>query len=139
MAPAAIRAPPMRLWFGRCGRRPAPHRASGSSGVTASNHSPATHIPGAKRWPIRPLLRGKEAGVPVTSTTVIGRPGGDVSAGCQWLIAAAEMAGVAPCDWFASPGGDALEWARSPITVQTLNMDPEAVRAGRELSIAALR
>ena len=77
--------------------------------------------------------------MPVSSNTVIGRPGGDVSAGCQWLIAAAEMAGVAPCDWFASPGGDALEWARSPITVQTLNMDPEAVRAGRELSIAALR
>jgi hypothetical protein len=77
--------------------------------------------------------------VPVSSNTVIGRPGGDVSAGCQWLIAAAEMAGVAPRDWFASPGGDALEWARSPITVQTLNMDPEAVRAGRELSIAALR
>jgi hypothetical protein len=70
---------------------------------------------------------------------VIGRPGGDVSAGCQWLIAAAEMAGVAPCDWFPPPGADALDWARSPITVQTLNMDAEAVRAGREFSIAALR
>src|SRR5262249_58190366 len=101
--------------------------------------APATHIPGAKRWPIRPLLRGKEARVPVSSNTVIGRPGGDVSAGCQWLIAAAEMAGVAPCDWFASPGGDALEWARSPITVQTLNMGPEAVRAGRALCTSALR
>ena len=69
---------------------------------------------------------------------VIGRPDGNISAGCQWLRAAAEMAGVACSDWFPSPGASA-DWTRSPMTAQMLNMDAEAVRAGREFSIAALR
>ena len=70
---------------------------------------------------------------------VIGRPDTNLSAGCQWLQAAAEMADLACCDWFAPPGAGALDWARSPSTTQTLTMDAEAVRAGREFSSAALR
>lgn len=76
--------------------------------------------------------------MPVPSNTVIGRPDGNTSAGCQWLRAAAEMAGLTGGNWVLSPG--APGWARSPmITTQTLNMDAEAVRAGREFSMAALR
>ena len=77
--------------------------------------------------------------MPVPSNTVIGRPDANISAGCQWLRAAAEMAGLACSDRFSSPGADALGWARAPMTVQTLNMDAEAVRAGREFSLASLR
>ena len=70
---------------------------------------------------------------------VIGRPDSDTGTGCQWLRAAADMAGMASRDWFPSPGAGAPDWTRSPITTQTLNMDPEAVRAGREFCMAALR
>src|SRR5262249_11174532 len=57
---------------------------------------------------------------------------------CRALSAAAEMAGLTGGNWVLSP--DAPGWARSPmITTQTLNMDAEAVRAGREFSMAALR
>jgi hypothetical protein len=49
------------------------------------------------------------------------------------------MAGLAGRDWFLSPGADAPDWTRSPITTQTLNMDAGAVRAGREFCMAALR
>jgi histidine kinase-like protein len=77
--------------------------------------------------------------VPVPSNMVIGRPDGDISAGCQWLRAAAEMAGMACGDRFLSPGAGAPSGTRSPITTQTLNMDAEAVRAGREFCIATLR
>jgi Histidine kinase-like ATPase domain len=77
--------------------------------------------------------------VPVPSNTVIGRPDSSFSAGCQWLRAAAEMAGVACSDWFLSPGASTLDWTHSPVTIQTLNMDAEAVRAGREISTATLR
>jgi Histidine kinase-like ATPase domain len=77
--------------------------------------------------------------VPVPSNTVIGRPDSSFGAGCQWLRAAAEMAGVACGDWFPSPGAGALGWTQCPITIQTLSMDAEAVRAGREISVAALR
>jgi len=76
--------------------------------------------------------------VPVPSNTVIGQPDGDVSVGCQWLRAAAEMAGTACGNRFLSPGA-APDWTRSPITTQTLSMDAEAVRAGREFCVAALR
>ena len=77
--------------------------------------------------------------MPVPSNMVIGRPGAPISASCQWLRAAAEMAGLACAGWFPSPGDDALGWTRAPMTVQTLNMDAEAVRAGREFSISSLR
>ena len=76
--------------------------------------------------------------MPVPSNTVIGQPDGDVSVGCQWLRAAAEMAGTACGNRFLSPGA-APDWTRSPITTQTLSMDAEAVRAGREFCVAALR
>jgi anti-sigma regulatory factor (Ser/Thr protein kinase) len=49
------------------------------------------------------------------------------------------MADMACSDGFPSPGAGALGWTRSAITIQTLNMDAEAVRAGREFSSAALR
>jgi hypothetical protein len=77
--------------------------------------------------------------VPVPSNTVIGRPDGDIRAGCQWLTAAAEMAGLASGNRFLPRGAGARDWTRSPITTQTLSMDAEAVRAGREFCIAALR
>jgi hypothetical protein len=70
---------------------------------------------------------------------VSGRPDGDVSVSCQWLRAAAEMAGTACGNGFLSPGAGALDWTGSPITTHTLSMDAEAVRAGREFCIAALR
>ena len=69
---------------------------------------------------------------------MIGRSDGDISVGCQWLRAAAEMAGTACGNRFLSPGA-APDWTRSPITTQTLSMDAEAVRAGREFCVAALR
>jgi len=48
------------------------------------------------------------------------------------------MAGTACGNRFLSPGA-APDWTRSPITTQTLSMDAEAVSAGREFCIAALR
>jgi anti-sigma regulatory factor (Ser/Thr protein kinase) len=49
------------------------------------------------------------------------------------------MAGMACGDRFLSPGAGAPSGTRSPITTQTLNMDAEAVRAGREFCMATLR
>ena len=77
--------------------------------------------------------------MPVPSNTVIGRSDGDISVGCQWLRAAAEMAGTACGNRFLSPGAGAPDWTRYPITTQTLSMDAEAVRAGREFCVAALQ
>jgi hypothetical protein len=49
------------------------------------------------------------------------------------------MAGLASGNRFLPRGAGAPDWTRSPITTQTLSMDAEAVRAGREFCIAALR
>ncbi len=78
--------------------------------------------------------------VPAASGRVVRQPGGNGTAGFEWLKAAAEMAGMTSSDWSLSADSGGLGKACFPLAIsQTLAMDGEAVRAGREFSIAALR
>ncbi len=62
------------------------------------------------------------------------------SAGCRWLMLAAEMAGLVDGCW-RSPADPALTgWARPPrIATRTLGTDAGSARAGRDFTVATLR
>ncbi len=61
------------------------------------------------------------------------------SAGCRWLMLAAEMAGVASGSWRPSPDTASTSWARLPrIATRTLGADAGSVRAARDFAIATL-
>ncbi len=66
------------------------------------------------------------------------RPAG--SAGCRWLMPAAEMAGLAGGSWRSPPDPARTGWACPPrIATRTLSAQAGSVRAARYFTLATLR
>ncbi len=58
------------------------------------------------------------------------------SAGCRWLIPAAEMAGLASGRWRPSPDPALARWPWLPrIATRALGADPGSVRAARDFTV----
>jgi len=61
------------------------------------------------------------------------------SAGCRWLMPAAEMAGLANGRWRPSPDSALARWAWLPrIATRVLGADPGSVRIARDFTVATL-
>ena len=61
------------------------------------------------------------------------------SAGCRWLMPAAEMAGLASGRWRPSPDPALARWAWLPrIATRALGADPGSVRTARDFTVATL-
>jgi len=68
------------------------------------------------------------------------RPYSAGSTGCRWLMAAAEMAGLASSRWWPSPDPAALAGSCRPrIATRVLGADPGSVRAARDFTVATVR
>lgn len=94
------------------------------------------HVVPASAEPFRPGSRL----APVHSGGVIAQTDGGGGTDCQWLRAAAEMAGMASGNWPLPPSPGPPGQKCSPaIATRAQYMDATAVRAGREFSIATLR
>ena len=61
------------------------------------------------------------------------------SAGCRWLMPAAEMAGLASGRWRPSPDPALARWAWRPrIATRALGADPGSVRTARDFTVATM-
>ena len=62
------------------------------------------------------------------------------STGCDWLLRAAEMAGLAGGSWRSPPEPAAMGWACPPrIATRALSAEAGPVRAARDFTLATLR